>query len=98
MTEPSALQRLEWESDLLGFPVTGHPLDLHPGIRWDTYCPVARLHERVGERVVCCGLVVEDRTAHQIDGGVMKFMTLADPTGMIETELFTPATEVDTAS
>lgn len=90
LTEPSALQRLEWESDLLGFPVTGHPLDLHPGIRWDTYCPVARLHEHVGERVVCCGLVVEDRTAHQIDGGVMKFMTLADPTGMIETELFAP--------
>ncbi len=90
LTEPRGLQRLEWESELLGFPVTGHPLDLHPGIRWDTYCPVARLHEHVGERVVCCGLVVEDRTAHQIDGGVMKFMTLADPTGMIETELFAP--------
>ena len=35
-----------------------------------------------------CGLVVEQRTHHQITGEPMKFMTLADWTGMVETELF----------
>jgi DNA polymerase III alpha subunit len=33
-------------------------------------------------------LVVEQRTDHQITGEPMKFLTLADWTGMVETELF----------
>ncbi len=44
--------------------------------------------EQVGETVVTCGLVVEQRTHHQITGEPMKFLTLADWTGMVETELF----------
>ena len=44
--------------------------------------------EHVGEIVVTCGLVVEQRTRHQITGEPMKFLTLADWTGMVETELF----------
>ena len=35
-----------------------------------------------------CGLVVEQRTHHQITGEPMKFLSLADWTGMVETELF----------
>jgi len=42
----------------------------------------------VGELIVTCGLVVEQRTHHQITGEPMKFLTLADWTGMDETELF----------
>ena len=37
---------------------------------------------------MACGLVVEQRTHHQITGEPMKFMTLADWTGIVETELF----------
>ena len=44
--------------------------------------------EHVGETVVTCGLVVEQRTHHQITGEPMKFLTLADWTGMVKTELF----------
>jgi len=86
--EPTAHQRLTWETELLGFAVSGHPLDLFPGIAWDSYCPVARLGEFPGQQVVTCGLVVEQRTHHQITGEPMKFLTLADATGLIETELF----------
>jgi DNA polymerase III alpha subunit len=46
------------------------------------------LGEHVGETVVTCGLVVEQRTHHQITGEPMKFLTLADWTGIVETELF----------
>ena len=46
------------------------------------------LSEHIGETVVTCGLVVEQRTHHQITGEPMKFLTLADWTGMVETELF----------
>ena len=59
-------------------------------IAWETYCPVNRLGEFVGETVSRCGLVVEQRTHHQITGEPMKFLTLADWTGIVETELFAP--------
>ena len=88
LEEPSLLQKLEWEYELLGFPVSGHPLDLFPSIAWETYCPIRDLGKYCGETVVCCGLVIEQRLHHQITGEPMKFLTIADRTGIIETELF----------
>jgi DNA polymerase III alpha subunit len=82
------LEKLEAETELFGYAVTGHPLELFPGVASDTYCPVNQLHQHIGETIVTCGLVVEQRTHHQITGEPMKFMTLADWTGMVETELF----------
>ena len=76
------------ETELFGYAVSGHPLELFEDVAWETYCPVARLGEHVGETVVTCGLVVEQRTHRQITGEPMKFLTLADWTGMVETELF----------
>jgi DNA-directed DNA polymerase III PolC len=88
LREPTRRERLEAERELFGYAVSGHPLELFWDVAWDTYCPVARLGEHVGETVVTCGLVVEQRTHHQITGEPMKFLTLADWTGMVETELF----------
>jgi error-prone DNA polymerase len=86
--EPDRRQRLQAETDLFGFAVSGHPLELFDDVAWDTYCPVNRLGEFVGQVVTTCGLVVEQRTHHQITGEPMKFLSLADWTGMVETELF----------
>jgi len=88
LREPTRRERLAAETELFGYPVSGHPLELHSDIAWDSYCPVSRLGEYVGETVVACGLVVEQRTHHQITGEPMKFLTLADWTGIVETELF----------
>jgi DNA-directed DNA polymerase III PolC len=88
LREPTRRERLEAETESFGYAVSGHPLELFADVAWDTYCPVARLGEHVGETVVTCGLVVEQRTHHQITGEPMKFLTLADWTGMVETELF----------
>jgi DNA polymerase III alpha subunit len=88
LREPTRRERLEAETELFGYAVSGHPLELFDDVAWETYCPVARLSEHVGETVVTCGLVVEQRTHHQITGEPMKFLTLADWTGMVETELF----------
>ena len=88
LKEPTRRQRLEWETELLDFTASGHPLELHEHIAWDTYCPVNRLGEHIGEEIVACGLIIEQRTHHQITGEPMKFLTLADWTGMVETELF----------
>jgi error-prone DNA polymerase len=88
LTEPSRQEKLQSETELFGFAVSGHPLELFSGVAWDTYCPVNRLGEFVGETITTCGLVVEQRTHHQITGEPMKFLSLADWTGMVETELF----------
>jgi DNA-directed DNA polymerase III PolC len=85
------LERLRDELELLGLTVSAHPLDLWPDIAWETYCPVAHLAEHIGRRVTLCGLVVADRTHHQSNGELMKFMTLCDRSGLIETELFARA-------
>lgn len=84
----SKLERLKAEQELLGFPVCGHPLELFPQIEWDSYCPLRALHERTGQRVTVAGLVIEDRLHRQADGGLMKFLTLCDPTGTVDGELF----------
>jgi DNA polymerase III alpha subunit/nucleotidyltransferase/DNA polymerase involved in DNA repair len=86
--EPTRLQRLQWETELLGFAVSAHPLALYRDVAWATYCPVAQLGEHVGEEVVTCGLIIEERVHHQVTGEPMKFLTLCDWTGMVETELF----------
>jgi DNA polymerase-3 subunit alpha len=86
--EPTRRERLESETELFGFAVSGHPLELFPNVAWDTYCPVHRLGEFAGETVTTCGLIVEQRTHNQVTGEPMKFLTLADWTGMVETELF----------
>jgi DNA polymerase-3 subunit alpha len=88
LNEPTRLERLQAETELFGFAVSGHPLGLFPGVAWDTYCPVSSLGEFVGQTVTTCGLVIEQRTHHQITGEPMKFLSLADWTGIVETELF----------
>jgi DNA-directed DNA polymerase III PolC len=88
LAEPTRLQRLQAEEELLGYPVSGHPLELYPDIAWETYCPVNRLGEYLGQQIVTCGLVIEQRLFHQVTGEPMKFITIADRTGIVETELF----------
>jgi len=86
--EPSRLQRLTAEIELLDFPVTGHPLELYPEIAWNTYCPISRLSEFFDKKVTVCGLIIEDRVHYQVDGRPMKFVSLCDWTGIIEAEIF----------
>jgi DNA polymerase III alpha subunit len=88
LVEPTRLDRLRAEEELLGYPVSSHPLELFPDIAWDTYCPVNRLSQHLGEEIVTCGLVIEQRLFHQVTGEPMKFITIADWTGIVETELF----------
>ncbi|MGD0087836.1 MAG: DNA polymerase III subunit alpha, partial [Verrucomicrobiota bacterium] len=51
LREPTRRERLVAETELFGYAVSGHPLELFDDVAWDTYCPVARLSEHVGETV-----------------------------------------------
>ena len=88
LREPTRRERLDSETELFGFAISGHPLELFDEVAWDTYCPVNQLHRHLGQQVVTCGLVVEQRIHHQQGGEPMKFMSIADHTGIVETELF----------
>src|SRR5437879_11851241 len=81
LAEPDRLQRLRWEAELLGYPVSGHPLELYPDIAWETYCPVNRLGEHLSQQIVTSGLVVEQRLFHQITVRTQKFTPLAGRNG-----------------
>lgn len=91
LSEPDLRRRLAEELDILGFPVSGHPLELYPDVAWETYCPISRLSEFPSQTVSVCGLVIEDRLHRQDDGRNMKFLTLCDPSGIVECEMFASA-------
>jgi len=88
LNEPGHLDHLRDEQELLGFPVSGHPLDLFPGIAWASYCPVSDLAHFCGQRVTVCGLIIESRIHRQADGRNMKFLSVCDYSGILECELF----------
>ena len=88
VVEPTRQERLQAESELFGFAISGHPLELFGDIAWNTYCPINRLGDFVGQTVRVCGLTVEQRVHNQVTGEPMKFLSIADWTGIVETELF----------
>jgi len=88
LTEPARMDHLRDEQELLGFTVSGHPLDLFPTIPWDKYCRIAELENHLGQHVKVCGLTFADRIAYQENGQPMKFVSLCDYTGFVEAEMF----------
>jgi DNA polymerase III alpha subunit len=91
LASPDKLAVLREEMELFGFTVSGHPLDLYADVPWDTYCPITRLAEYPGQRVIVCGLIIEERLHRQVTGDDMKFITLCDYSGFIECEIFAHA-------
>ncbi len=92
--EPSTLQKLQHELELFGYTVSGHPLDLHPQVAWQTYCPIAELHRYPNQRVTVCGLIIVSRSHLQENGQPMKFISICDRTGIVECEIFAAAHRV----
>ena len=103
LTEPDVWQIAQREMELLGFPVTIDPLtflersmwdrqDAVPtpcnDIDWSQYLPLNELDRYYGRRVRVCGLMIADRTNLTTEGDLMKFVSLADRTGVVEAFLF----------
>ncbi len=94
LTIPDAYHIAQREMELLGFPITIDPLT-HLGtdehgrrIDWSRYVPTGRLKEFSGKSVQVCGLMVADRINATQQGQLMKFVSLADRSGVVETILF----------
>ncbi len=68
--------------------MSGHPLDLHLQVAWQTYCPITELHRYPNQRVTVCGLIVVSRSHLQHNGQPMKFIYICARTGIVECEIF----------
>ena len=98
LTTPDVWHVAAQEMLHLGFPVTVDPLtylsrdEKGQWIDWSRYTPIEQLNaERealAGRTVTVCGLMVADRVNRTTKGELMKFVTLADRTGFVETQLF----------
>ena len=60
-------------------------------VQWNTYCPIADVGNYPTRRVTVAGMIVEDRLHHQMDGRIMKFISICDYSGILECELFASA-------
>jgi DNA-directed DNA polymerase III PolC len=94
LTEPDAWHVAKREMELLGFPVTIDPLaflsrdERGRTIDWAQYTPVSELNHHHYHSVRVCGLIVADRVNRATTGDLMKFVSLADRSGCIESILF----------
>jgi DNA polymerase III alpha subunit len=94
LTQPDVWQIAQREMELLGFPITIDPLtflgrdEQGRQIDWSHYVPVNELDKYYGRRVTVCGIMVADRVNPTMQGDLMKFVSLADRTGVVETFLF----------
>jgi error-prone DNA polymerase len=82
----------EAEAELLGFPVTLSPFGLWmEGVNRNGTLPIRELGRYVGRELEIAGIQVCHRLHRTLKGELMKFVSVADETGMAETVLFPDA-------
>jgi DNA polymerase-3 subunit alpha len=82
-------ERLANEKEVLGFYVTGHPLEAHTAaLRRFTDVSAATASERVGREVRVGGVIAALRETRTRKGKTMGFATLEDVTGSFELVIF----------
>ena len=87
--EYSLRHKMEIELELLGFTVSAHPLDYYNGkIDWQKYIRIADLFQHMEKPVRICGIIIERRRTKTIKDEYMKFLSVADRSGIVETVLF----------
>ncbi len=88
--EPEVFAR--WEAELLGYPITVSPFALWlKGINRMSTIGIDQLRDYVGREVEIVGVVVPVRNFIAVNGKPMKFVSIADETGVAEVTLFPQA-------
>jgi DNA polymerase-3 subunit alpha len=88
--DSSIAEKLEWEKELLGIYVSGHPLDAHEAKLGKATVTIGSLKENPvqGQAVIIPVLVEEIKTMLTKNGDKMSFVKLADKTASIESVVF----------
>lgn len=82
-----AAASLEWEKELLGLYVSGHPLDSYRALLASSPHAIATL-PKAGEAVTLAALIKEAKEITTKRGELMAFVTLEDLTGTVEAIAF----------
>lgn len=78
-----------WEVELLGYPVSMTPFELWlDGIDRVSTVTLSQLEDFVGREVEVVGIIVSVRNFVAVNGKAMKFVSIADETGIAEITLF----------
>ena len=92
LPELPLVQRCAHEADLLGYPLSAHPLELLPQDQWRGVTPASRMEERVGRHVTMIGWAIAMKLIRtRKDKRFMKFLSLEDLTATFEVTLFPKA-------
>ncbi|MEP6960164.1 MAG: OB-fold nucleic acid binding domain-containing protein, partial [Nitrospirota bacterium] len=87
--EYSVQQKLAYELELFGFPLSCHPLDLFTEVLARIPHIAAKdLAQYVGEQVTVIGWLVTEKTISTKKGEPMEFVTFEDQTGLYDATLF----------
>jgi DNA polymerase III alpha subunit len=87
--EIDLVKMADWEAELLSYPVSLDPVDLWlADVNRLGTIPVKDLGKYVDREMEIAGIQVCTRLHRTMKGEMMKFVTLADETGMAETVLF----------
>lgn len=88
--DASKQEKLDWEKELLGIYVSGHPLDAHEAKLGQAKFTIANLKENPvqGQAVILPVLIEEIKTMLTKSGDKMSFVRLVDKTGSIESVIF----------
>ena len=82
-------ERCAHETELLGFPISAHPLELLPAEVWEGVTPAAELEKHLGARVTMIGWAIAMKLIRtRKDKRFMKFLSLEDLSGTFEVTLF----------
>jgi DNA polymerase III alpha subunit len=85
-------EKVRDEMFLLGYSVTAHPMSLYQGrLRRMRLVEIRDIERYAGRRVKVCGWFVTTRRTTTERGEPMRFLSVEDMTGVLETVLF-PAT------
>ncbi|KKW40568.1 MAG: polymerase III DnaE protein, partial [Parcubacteria group bacterium GW2011_GWB1_55_9] len=86
----SLTEKLNWEKELLGIYVSGHPLDAHTAIIKKSVLTIAKIKEerQQGMLVILPVLVTLVRSVLTKSGEKMAFLTVEDTTDSIEAVVF----------
>jgi DNA polymerase III alpha subunit len=75
--------------EILGFPVTAHPVSLHEGkLRQLGVVPARDIHRYPGRTIRVAGWLVTTRRVTTVNKEQMRFLTLEDLTDVVEIVLF----------
>jgi DNA polymerase III alpha subunit len=89
LPEYTAERRRKTEYELLGFATDCHPMELHQQeLRRFRIVGATELHRKVGQHVLCAGMLTTAKPVHTTKDEPMQFATFDDGSGLIETVLF----------